>query len=63
MGEQVTDLPLLTILIAIPLIAGMLCLFVGANAARWIALIATLADGALGSNLGAAFDPNGPQLQ
>ena len=63
MGEQVTDLPLLTILIAIPLIAGMLCLFVGANAARWIALIATLADLALGSYLWAAFDPNGPQWQ
>jgi NADH-quinone oxidoreductase subunit M len=62
-GEQVTDLPLLTILIAIPLIAGMLCLFVGANAARWIALIATLADLALGSYLWAAFDPNGPQWQ
>ena len=58
-----TDLPLLTVLIAIPLIAGMLCLFVGANAARWIALIATLADLALGSYLWAAFDPNGPQWQ
>jgi NADH-quinone oxidoreductase subunit M len=62
-GEQVSGLPLLTILIAIPLIAGMLCLFVGANAARWVALIATLADLALGSYLWAAFDPNGAQWQ
>ena len=58
-----SGLPLLTILIAIPLIAGMLCLFVGANAARWVALIATLADLALGSYLWAAFDPNGAQWQ
>jgi len=34
-------LPILTILIAVPLIAGALCLFVNANGARWIALIAT----------------------
>ena len=58
-----TELPLLTILIAIPLIAGMLCLFVNANAARWIALIATLLDLALGSYLWAAFDPSGAQWQ
>ena len=37
------DLPWLTILIAVPLIAGALCLFVRAEASRWIALIATLA--------------------
>ena len=58
-----TDLPLLTILIAVPLIAGMLCLFVSANAARWIALIATLIDLALGTYLWAAFDPSGAQWQ
>ena len=63
MGEQVTELPWLTLLIAIPLIAGVICLFVNANGARWIALIATLADLALGSYLWAAFDPNGPQWQ
>ena len=37
-------LPLLTVLIAVPLIAGALCLFVRAEGARWIALIATLID-------------------
>jgi len=59
----VTDLPLLTILIALPLLAGLACLFVNANGARWIALIATLADLAIGCYLWAAFDPNGAQWQ
>jgi NADH-quinone oxidoreductase subunit M len=62
-GAEVTDLPLLTILIAVPLVAGMLCLFVNANAARWIALVATLIDLALSSYLWAAFDPSGAQWQ
>jgi len=59
----VTDLPLLTILIAVPLIAGVIALFLSANGARWLALIATLVDLALGSYLWLAFDPNGPQWQ
>jgi NADH-quinone oxidoreductase subunit M len=62
-GEQVTDLPLLTIMIALPLLAGLACLFVSANAARWIALIATLIDLVLGAYLWAGFDPSGPQWQ
>jgi len=57
------DLPVLTILIGVPLLAGALCLFVGAQAARWIALIATLVDLAVGIWLWAAFDPAGPQWQ
>jgi NADH-quinone oxidoreductase subunit M len=57
------DLPILTILIAIPLVAGALCLFVGAKAARWIALVATLLDLAVGIWLWANFDPAGPQWQ
>jgi NADH-quinone oxidoreductase subunit M len=56
-------LPLLTILIAIPLIAGLLCLFVKAEGARWIALVATLLDLALSAYLWIAFDPNGAQWQ
>jgi NADH-quinone oxidoreductase subunit M len=40
----VNGLPLLTILIAIPLVGGALCLFLNANGARWTALIATLID-------------------
>ena len=39
------------------------CLFVGANAARWIALVATLVDLAIGIGLWAAFDPDGAQWQ
>jgi len=57
------DLPLLSILIALPLAAGILCLFVSAQAARWIALIATLACLEIGIDLWVAFDPNGPQWQ
>ena len=37
-----TGLPLLTTLIAVPLIAGGIALFLNASGARWIALIATL---------------------
>jgi len=59
----VNGLPLLTILIGLPLIAGLLCLFVKANAARWIALVATLADLVLGSYLWALYDPAGAQWQ
>ena len=58
-----TDLPLLTILIALPLVAAAIALFVNANGARWIALVATLADLALGAYLWAAYDPNGAQWQ
>ena len=56
-------LPVLTILIAVPLIAGALALFLNANGARWTALIATLIDLAISAWLWAAYDPNGPQWQ
>ena len=58
-----TGLPLLTILIALPLVAGIACLFVKANAARWIALVVTLLDLALSAFLWLQFDPNGAQWQ
>ena len=54
---------MLSILIGLPLVAGMICLFVNANAARWIALVATLIDLALGIILWAAYDPAGAQWQ
>ncbi|MEO5775080.1 MAG: NADH-quinone oxidoreductase subunit M [Sphingomicrobium sp.] len=54
---------LLTLLIVVPLIAGGIALFVGANAARWVALIATLIDLALGIVLWVNYDPAGPQWQ
>ena len=58
-----SGVPVLTLLIAVPLIAGLLCLFVRAEAARWIALIGTLIDLALGIYLWAAFDVGGAQWQ
>jgi NADH-quinone oxidoreductase subunit M len=63
MVGAVSELPVLSILIALPLIAGMACLFVSANAARWIALIATLIDLVIGAWLWIAYDPAGPQWQ
>ena len=56
---QVTGLPLLTILIALPLVAALLCLLVKANGARWIALVATLADLVLGIYLWVNYNPDG----
>ena len=58
-----TGVPLLSILIGLPLVAGMVCLFVGANAARWIALGTTLAALAIGIAIWLGFDPDGPQWQ
>ncbi len=58
-----SGLPVLTILIALPLIAGVLCLFASAQAARWIALLSTLAGFAIGIWMWIAFVPGGPQWQ
>ena len=58
-----SDLPILSILLAVPMIAALACLYVKADAARWIALIATLLDLALGAWLWSAYDPAGTQWQ
>ncbi len=58
-----TGLPVLSILIALPLIAGIICLLVNAIAARWIALVTTLAGFAIGVWMWVAFTPGGPQWQ
>lgn len=55
--------PILTLMVAIPAVAGGICLFSGASAARWIALAATLIDLALGINLWLNYDIGGPQWQ
>lgn len=55
--------PILSVMLAIPAVAAIVCLFVSANAARWIALAATLADFLLGVALWAQFDIGGPQWQ
>jgi NADH-quinone oxidoreductase subunit M len=59
----VSGVPVLTLMIAIPLVAGIIALFLSASGARWIALAATLADLALGIALWAAYDPAGAQWQ
>ncbi|MFL6736071.1 MAG: NADH-quinone oxidoreductase subunit M [Sphingomonas sp.] len=56
-------LPLLSILIALPLVAGMLCFFVRAEGARWIALTATLLEFGLSVYLWANYNPDGSQWQ
>src|ERR1700750_2276159 len=63
MSTTATGMPLLTILIAIPLVAAAIALFLNASGARWIALIATLLDFALSIYLWQAYDPDGPQWQ
>jgi NADH-quinone oxidoreductase subunit M len=59
----VNGLPVLSILIALPLAAGVLCLFVKDQGARWIALIATLLEFALSIYLWVNYNPDGPQWQ
>ncbi|HZG08514.1 MAG TPA: NADH-quinone oxidoreductase subunit M [Allosphingosinicella sp.] len=55
--------PILSLMLAIPMIAAIACLFVSARGARWIALGATLADLALGILLWATYDIGGAQWQ
>ena len=56
-------LPLLSLLVLVPLLGGVLCLFVSARAARWVALVATLACLEISIDLWLLFDPEGPQWQ
>jgi NADH-quinone oxidoreductase subunit M len=58
-----TGLPILSILLAVPMAGALACLFVPANAARWIALGATLLDLLLGILLWSQFQIGGPQWQ
>src|SRR5690242_16352510 len=55
--------PILSVMLAIPAVAAIVCLFLNANAARWLALIATLVDLVLGVALWANFDIGGAQWQ
>ncbi|OYY90009.1 MAG: NADH-quinone oxidoreductase subunit M [Sphingomonas sp. 28-66-16] len=56
-------IPILSIMLAVPAAAAILCLFLDARGARWLALIATLVDLLLGIGLWANFDIGGPQWQ
>jgi NADH-quinone oxidoreductase subunit M len=58
-----SGLPVLSILVALPLIAGVICLFVGAQAARLTALVTTLIAFAIGIWMWAAYVVGGPQWQ
>ncbi|TPG54620.1 NADH-quinone oxidoreductase subunit M [Sphingomonas glacialis] len=58
-----TGFPILSVMLAIPALAAVACLFVSAQGARWIALIATLIDFVLGIGLWSTFDIGGPQWQ
>ncbi|MFN3818659.1 NADH-quinone oxidoreductase subunit M [Blastomonas sp.] len=55
--------PVLSLMLAVPMAAAIACLFVSANTARWLALIATLIDLALGIVLWANYDIGGAQWQ
>ncbi len=55
--------PILTLMLAVPLVGALACLFANANNARWIALGATLVELALGVVLWANYDVGGAQWQ
>ena len=58
-----SSLPILSLMLAVPLIAALACLLVEARAARTLALAATLIDFALGVVLWCQYDIGGAQWQ
>jgi NADH-quinone oxidoreductase subunit M len=59
----VNAFPLLSAILALPLLGAAACLVTGANAARWVALLTTLATLALSIGLWATYDVGGAQWQ
>ena len=57
------EFPILSLMLVVPLVAAVACLFLGASAARMVALFATLFDLALGVLLWANYDVGGTQWQ
>jgi len=55
--------PILSLMLAIPAVAAVACLFLSADSARRLALAATLADFVLGIVLWASYDVGGAQWQ
>ncbi|WP_128892703.1 NADH-quinone oxidoreductase subunit M [Erythrobacter sp. HKB08] len=55
--------PILSVMLLVPLVAAAACLFLDANGARWTALVATLANLALGILLWLNYDIGGAQWQ
>ncbi len=62
-GEQVSGFPILSLMLGVPAVTAVACLFMDARSARWAALAATLVDLVLGGVLWAHFDAAGPQWQ
>ncbi|MDX3882973.1 NADH-quinone oxidoreductase subunit M [Edaphosphingomonas haloaromaticamans] len=58
-----TGFPILTLMIALPVLAALACLFQNAQGARWTALLTTFVELALGIILWINFDPAGAQWQ
>ena len=55
--------PILSVMLLVPLVAGLFCFVVSAHTARLFALLATFANLCLGIALWAAYDIGGPQWQ
>ena len=55
--------PILSLMIALPLVAAFACLFAGDKGARWIALLVTFVDLALGLLLWNQYEVGGAQWQ
>ena len=55
--------PILSVMLLVPALAAVACLFLGASQARWLALGATLVNLALGALLWLNFDIGGAQWQ
>ena len=58
-----SSFPILSVMLAVPLIAALVCLVVDAKVARTLALVATLIDFVLGVLLWLNFDVGGAQWQ
>ena len=56
-------LPILSLMVLVPLVGALVCLFVNAGTARTVALVATLVEFALGVVLWANYDIGGAQWQ
>ncbi|MEW4466692.1 NADH-quinone oxidoreductase subunit M [Parasphingorhabdus sp. JC815] len=57
------DFPILSLMMGLPMLAAIICMFVGAHSARLIALVTTLVLFALGVVLWANYDIGGAQWQ
>ena len=57
------EFPILSLMLAVPLVGAIACLFLGASSARMVALLATLFDLALGVVLWMNYDIGGAQWQ